>query len=86
MAAPAPRSGADTSKLVQGRELQLKFRLPLYRKEFFEVSARIETVTSEGDACDLTMHFTQMSDDDRHDIEGFVTDMQELRDAARGGS
>ena len=79
-------TGADTSKLVAGRELQLKFRLPLYRKEFFEVAARIETAKADGEACDLSMRFTKMSDEDSQAIEGFVTDMPEQRDAARGGS
>ena len=80
------RVAGDASKLVHGRELRLKFRLPLYRKEYFELSARIEKNQAEGESHLLTMHFTKMSDQDRKDIESFVSDMQELRDAARGSA
>lgn len=80
------RMTGDASKLVSGRELRLKFRLPLYRKEYFELSARIETAETHGDVTQLVMHFTDVSPADRTAIEGFVNDMQELRDAARGST
>ena len=77
---------AGHDKLVAGREVRLKFRLPLYRKEFFEVSARIERLEDDDKGAVLSMHFTKMSDDDRAAIESFVADMRELRDAARGSN
>ncbi len=71
-------------KLVQGRQVRLKFRLPLYRKEFFELDARIERVEGAGGDTLLALRFTTMSDEDRRAIESFVSDMAELRRAARG--
>lgn len=80
------RVPAPDDKLVEGREVRLKFRLPLYRKEYFEVSARVERMQrEEGDAA-LSLRFTEMSDDDRKAIGSFVEDMRELRDAARGSA
>lgn len=72
-------------KLVQGREVGLKFRLPLYRKEFFELKARIEAIEESPTGAILSMRLTQVSEADRADIESFVDDMGELRKAARGG-
>ena len=72
--------------LVSGREVRLKFRLALYRKEFFDVSARIESAEIADGSTTLSMHFTKVSDDDREAIESFVSDMKDLRDAARGSS
>lgn len=66
-------------RLVKGREVRLKFRLPLYRKEFFELSARIEEASDEA----LSLRYTQVSDDDRAAIERFVTDMGDLRKEVR---
>jgi len=80
------RLAASHDKLVQGRELRLKFRLPLYRKEFFDVSARIEHRETDGAGLLLSLRFTRVSNDDRAAIESFVHDMRELRDAARGSS
>jgi hypothetical protein len=74
-----------SDKLVQGRELGLKFRLPLYRKEFFELKARIETIETTDGVTVVSMRLTQVSDEDRTAIESFVDDMGELRKAARGG-
>ncbi len=73
-------------QLACGREVRLKFRLPLYRKEFFDVSARIESADIGDSVTTLSMHFTKVSDDDREAIESFVSDMKDLRDAARGSS
>lgn len=72
--------------LAQGRELRLKFRLPLYRKEYFELSGRVEQTTEENGQAIVTLHITEASDEDRQAIEAFVDDMRELRDAARGGN
>lgn len=66
-------------RLVKGREVRLKFRLPLYRKEFFELSARIED--TKGDA--LTLRYTQVNADDREAIGRFVSDMGDLRKEVR---
>ncbi len=71
---------------MAGREVRLKFRLPLYRKEFFDVSARIEQVSAGEGGTALQMHFTKVSDEDRQAIEAFVSDMKDLRDAARGSA
>jgi len=73
-------------KLVSGREVRLKFRLPLYRKEFFDLSARIEQAAAADGGTLLTMRFTEVSDEDRAAIESFVSDMKDLRDAARGSA
>jgi hypothetical protein len=71
---------------VSGREVRLKFRLPLYRKEFFDLSARIEQAAAQDGGTLLTMRFTDVSDEDRAAIESFVSDMKDLRDAARGSA
>lgn len=78
------RLNKPPDKLVHGRTVQLKFRLPLYRREYFEPSARIESVESGSGTTNLTMRFTEISDDDQAAIENFVSDMNELRRAARG--
>ncbi|GJM20394.1 MAG: hypothetical protein DHS20C15_03090 [Planctomycetota bacterium] len=80
------RMPAGAPDLVRGRELRLKFRLPLYRKEYFEVAGRVERCESEGGQAVVTLHITEASDADREAIESFVDDMRELRDAARGGN
>ena len=72
--------------LVEGRAVRLKFRLPLYRKEFFDLNARIECVQASPASTTLSMHFTEVSDEDRAAIESFVADMNDLRDAARGST
>lgn len=69
-------------KVVPGREVRLKFRLPLYRKEFFELKARIEGIEPSGSSKLVSLHFTDIDDADRADIQSFVKDMGELRRAA----
>ncbi len=71
-------------KLVSGREVRLKFRLPLYRKEYFDLSARIERVEELGAGAVISMRFTRLGDADRIDIQKFLDDMGDLRRAARG--
>ncbi len=71
-------------KLVPGREVRLKFRLPLYRKEFFDLSARIESSDQAAAGTVLTLRFTKVSPEDSAAIAKFVADMNELRKAARG--
>jgi anti-anti-sigma factor len=80
------RAPGGNEQLVQGREVRLKFRLPLYRKEFFDVSARIERADPDGSSCQLSLHFTKVSSEDQEAIASFVEDMKELRNAARGSS
>jgi anti-anti-sigma factor len=70
-------------KLVPGREVRLKFRLPLYRKEFFDLSARIEAADQSAGGTLLTLRFTRVSPEDSAAIASFVADMGELRKAAR---
>ncbi|HTE06815.1 MAG TPA: STAS domain-containing protein [Planctomycetota bacterium] len=71
-------------KLAAGRDVKLKFRLPLYRKEFFDISARVESVETAGDSALVTLRFTKVSPEDSAAIASFVADMTELRKAARG--
>lgn len=73
------RTPKADARLVKGREVRLKFRLPLYRKEFFELSARIEEVADDH----LSLRYTQISDEDRDDIGRFVDDMGDLRKEVR---
>jgi anti-anti-sigma factor len=80
------RVPTGTSDMVAGRELRLKFRLPLYRKEFFDISARIETVAEEANGIMACMRYTKVSDEDRAAIERFLDDMDDLREAARGAT
>ena len=77
---------ASNEALVEGRAVRLKFRLPLYRKEFFDLNARIERVQVDPASTTISMHFTKVSDEDRTAIESFVADMNDLRDAARGST
>ncbi|MGQ0553942.1 MAG: STAS domain-containing protein [Planctomycetota bacterium] len=73
------------AKLIDGREVRLKFRLPLYRREYFELSARIEHAQAEAAGTSLSLRFTQVTPEDAQAIASFVADMSELRRAARGG-
>jgi anti-anti-sigma factor len=79
------RLNADPGKLVPGRQVRLKFRLPLYRKEFFDLAARIERMERTPAGSVLSMQLTKVEADDRAAIESFVADMSELRRAAREG-
>jgi hypothetical protein len=77
-------TSAPPVKLVEGREVRLKFRLALYRKEYFDLTARIEHLDSDAPGgMSLSMRFTKVSDADLSAIESFVEDMSELRRAAR---
>ena len=77
-------TGVPPIKFADGRELRLKFRLPLYRREYFELSAVVDRVETAGGHVTLGLRFTEMLDEDRSAIESFVEDMNELRKAARG--
>ncbi len=78
------RLPSPPGKLVSGREVRLKFRLPAYRKEYFELSGRIERVEDLDGGCALSLRFTRVSPEDRADIQRFLDDMGDLRRAARG--
>lgn len=80
------RMPQGTADMVSGREMRLKFRLPLYRKEFFDINARIETATEDTNGLLVSLRYTKMSDEDREAIENFLDDMNDLREAARGAS
>ena len=77
-------SGMPPVKFTDGRELRLKFRLPLYRREYFEIMALVDRVEPSAGGTTLGVRFTDMADEDRRAIESFVADMNELRKAARG--
>jgi len=66
--------------------MRLKFRLPLYRKEFFDIKARIETISEEANGMMACLRYTDVSSDDRAAIERFLDDMEDLREAARGAT
>lgn len=78
------RVPAVTSDMVRGREMRLKFRLPRYRKDWFDLKARIESVAEETGHAMLGLRFTDVSPQDLEDIERFLDDMDDLREAARG--
>jgi anti-anti-sigma factor len=71
-------------KLTAGREVSLKFRLPLYRKDFFELTAKVDSVEDGPGGTALALRFTRVSAADRADIQKFLDDMGDLRRAARG--
>jgi anti-sigma B factor antagonist len=72
-------------KLIEGREVRLKFRLALYRKEYFDLAARIERIEAGAPGgTSLSLHFTKVSAVARSAIDSFVEDMSERRRAARG--
>ncbi len=73
-----------SADLAEGADVRLKFRLPLYRKEYFELSARVVKVDTSASGCQLTLRFIKVSPEDRAAMERFVSDMGELRKAARG--
>jgi len=79
------RLASRAGGLTEGRGLRLKFRLPLYRKEYFDVAGRVERIEEPADGgVEVTLRLVEMSDEDREAIERFVKDMTELRRAARG--
>jgi anti-anti-sigma factor len=77
-------ASAPPDVFTDGRELRLKFRLPLYRREYFELSALVDRVEASAGGLTLGLRFAEMADEDRAAIESFVADMNELRKAARG--
>jgi hypothetical protein len=78
------RLTAPGVKLTAGREVSLKFRLPLYRKDFFELTAKVDSVEDGPGGTALALRFTRVSAADRADIQKFLDDMGDLRRAARG--
>jgi len=78
------RLAEAAESLTEGRDVRLKFRLPLYRKEYFDLSARIVKVESSPSGTLLSLRFIKVAPEDRAAIESFVADMSELRKAARG--
>jgi anti-anti-sigma factor len=77
-------ASAPPDVFADGRELRLKFRLPLYRREYFELSALVDRVEASAGGLTVGLRFAEMADEDRAAIESFVADMNELRKAARG--
>ena len=71
-------------KLATGRDVRLKFRLPLYRKDFFDLAARVDSVEDSAGGTSVGLRFTKVSAEDRADIQKFLDDMGDLRRAARG--
>jgi anti-sigma B factor antagonist len=68
-----------------GNELQLKFRLPFYRKAYyFECSGRIKRTQIAKDSIRVTAEFQNLAEDDRKSIQQFVADMRFLREEIRG--
>jgi anti-sigma B factor antagonist len=78
------RLAAPGVKLAAGRDVRLKFRLPLYRKDFFDLTAKVDSVEDGPGGSTLALRFTRMSAEDRADIQKFLDDMGDLRRAARG--
>ena len=76
-------SGTGHSHLVEGRKARVKFRLPLYRKEYFELTGRIESVNESSGSTETAFRLLEVSPEDQGDIERFMADMADLRQAAR---
>lgn len=79
-------AGTPKAQLTQGRKVDLKFRLQLYRKDYFELGARIEASSEADGQTVVSLRFLEVSEEDAADIERFVADMNELRRAARESS
>jgi len=71
------------SGLVEGREVQLRFRLALYSRDFFDLKARISSVTTVAGRTKLSLRFTQIDKAEQEAIDRFCDDIRALRDAAR---
>lgn len=80
------RLAVPAGSLTAGRSLRLKFRLPLYRKEYFDLGARIERTEDLGGGAVVSARFERVSEQDRADIQRFLDDMGDLRRAARDGA
>ena len=78
------RLSTPAGKLAKGSEVRLKFRLPLYRREFFDLTARVEKAADQPAGATLSLRFMKVSPEDRADIQKFLDDMGDLRRAARG--
>jgi len=78
------RLSTPAGKLAKGSEVRLKFRLPLYRREFFDLTARVEKATDQPAGAVVSLRFLKVSPEDRADIQKFLDDMGDLRRAARG--
>lgn len=78
------RLATPAVKLTRGKDVRLKFRLPLYRKDFFDLAARVDSVEDGPGGTSLGLRFTKVSAEDRADIQKFLDDMGDLRRAARG--
>jgi anti-anti-sigma factor len=81
------RSNWAISLFEPGTVLNLKFRLPLFKKEhYFEFPAKVESRTLEpAKSLRVAVYFDDLSVDYKRSIEDFVKDMTLLRDQARGG-
>lgn len=79
-------SGLDPKvHFAPGNELQLKFRLPLYRKAYyFECTGRITRTQIAKSAVRVTVEFEGLSPDDKKSIHQFVQDMRFLKEEIRG--
>lgn len=78
------KTGLKGEKLLkifsQGTELRLKFRIPLFKKGFFEVPASVSTATLREDgAAKIATKLGQMSAADQKAIQQFVQDRDYLK-------
>lgn len=78
------KTGLKTDKLLKlfsaGTELRLKFRIPLFKKGFFELPASVASAaTREDGSVKVSTKFGQMSQTDQKAIQQFVQDRDFLK-------
>jgi len=72
----------DTSKLFKpGTAVNVKFRLPFYRKAYYFEAAcdLVKASKSEGGVTNVELSFREMKPEDRKSIQQFVADMRFLK-------
>lgn len=76
-------TSAQPSLFESGTKVKVKFRLPLFRKNyFFEIDCAVASTSSESGGQTVFAEFQDISDDDQRAIADFVREMRLLRDEA----
>jgi len=81
-------TGYDPKVLFKpGNSLQLKFRLPFYKKAYyFECIGKIKRTQISKASLKVTVHFDDLSEEDAKSIKQFVSDMRFLKDEIKSTS
>lgn len=70
--------------LTPGTDLRIKFRIPMFSKEYFEIDAAVREARAQGHrAADFVVRFTRVEKETADRIGQFLKDMRYLKDTLR---